>query len=65
VTLHVLDVSGRIVRTLLAGESEPAGRSQLTWDGKNNAGRNVAAGTYFCRLETRGESETQRLVFIR
>jgi hypothetical protein len=44
----VYDVTGRAVRTL-ADEPVPAGVHHLSWDGRNNAGRQVPAGVYFIR----------------
>ena len=43
--IEVFDVSGRRVRTLEAGGSEPR-----TWDGLDQAGRRAPAGTYFLRI---------------
>lgn len=51
VTLTVYDVTGRRVRGLAAGVF-PAGQHGFTWDGTNDAGWPVAAGTYLARLTT-------------
>jgi hypothetical protein len=58
VRLRVLDLQGRVVATLIDGE-QPAGRSQVAWEG---GGRSARAGVYFVRLESEGASETRRLV---
>lgn len=39
---------GTVVRTMTA--SKPAGDSSMKWDGKNNSGVLVAAGTYYYRI---------------
>lgn len=44
-TLTVKSSAGKVVRTLSA--SKPAGRTSITWNGRNNAGSLVAAGTYY------------------
>jgi hypothetical protein len=44
--LRVFREDGRLVRTLNA--SSHAGSLDWTWDGRNSAGRPVAAGVYFC-----------------
>jgi hypothetical protein len=49
-TLRVIDLSGRVVRTLLAGPV--AGSGSVTWDGRDDAGNPVPAGGYFCYLQT-------------
>jgi len=50
VDLAVYDLSGKLVRPLVAGRHHPAGAYTLTWDGRDLHGRNVASGTYVCRL---------------
>jgi hypothetical protein len=49
VRLVVVDISGRIVRTLESGELE-SGPHRVTWDGRDQSGDRVRAGVYFCRL---------------
>lgn len=64
VRLSVIDVTGRQVRTLVAG-TLPAGRYTMTWDGKDNAGRRLANGVYYVRMKT-GEYRIQhKLVLVR
>src|SRR5262245_43268663 len=47
----IYDLAGRLVRSLRSG-SLSAGRHTLSWDGKDESGRSVAAGVYFARVET-------------
>ena len=51
VDLAIFDARGRRVRTLLEGSAVAAGTMTLTWDGRDDAGRNVPGGVYFARLE--------------
>ena len=51
VTLKIYNLLGAEVKTLHAGALE-AGRHWLNWDGRNEAGKNVAAGIYLYRLTT-------------
>jgi hypothetical protein len=62
VSLVVLDVSGRRVRSLVAAV-QGAGRHAETWSGRDDAGRLVKAGLYLVRLETAQGSVTRKLVF--
>jgi hypothetical protein len=55
VKMQVYDVSGRLVRTL-ADRVFPAGKHTLTWDGTDNAGKQVARGVYFVRSVHEGNS---------
>ncbi|MGE8101080.1 flagellar hook assembly protein FlgD [Pseudomonas fluorescens] len=44
-TVTISDASGKVVRTLNLG-NRPAGSASFTWDGNDNSGAAVAAGTY-------------------
>ncbi|MGD9548531.1 MAG: FlgD immunoglobulin-like domain containing protein [Candidatus Krumholzibacteriia bacterium] len=65
VRLQVLDLRGRLVRTLVNGESQPAGSNRTVWNGCDDSGRQVASGTYFYRLEAGSYRETKRMVLIK
>lgn len=45
VTVSITDSAGNAVRTLNLG-ANPAGPLTITWDGRNNAGQSVPAGSY-------------------
>jgi uncharacterized repeat protein (TIGR01451 family) len=62
VSLRVYSVTGRLVRTLIDGP-QPAGQAQALWDGRDSAGRLVAPGVYFTRLEA-GEYRASRAVVL-
>jgi flagellar hook capping protein FlgD len=61
--LDVFDVKGRRVRDLLDG-FVTGGPHSVRWNGTDGAGRALAAGVYFCRLEGAGHSSTRRMVLI-
>ena len=60
VTLAIYGLDGRRVRTLADG-SLPAGPHALSWDGRDDRGRPVASGVYFCRLAAGGDVAVRRL----
>ena len=62
VRLSVLDVSGRVVATLLDGRF--AHRGSVSWDGRDRSGATAASGVYFVRLETEVGSTVRKLVLI-
>ena len=64
VRLNIYDVSGRLVRTLLAAEEIGAGRHEAIWNGRSDSGLTVASGVYFCRFEVGNLNETKRLTLI-
>jgi glucose/arabinose dehydrogenase len=53
VTLRIVDVSGRSVRTLVAA-AMPAGVHSVHWDGRTDDGSPASGGTYLWRLVTAG-----------
>ncbi len=63
VDLQVYDVSGRLIRTLV-GRNVRAGVYPFTWDGTNQVGDPVAAGTYYIRYQaadSKGSAKVQIL----
>ncbi|UCG50801.1 MAG: T9SS type A sorting domain-containing protein [Candidatus Latescibacterota bacterium] len=64
VTLRVYDVSGRLVKTVVAKEM-PGGSHTVTWDGTNNSGESVASGVYFYRLSAGERIATRKMVLLR
>ena len=67
VTIRIIDVAGRVVRTLLDRTTEP-GEYSVTWDGTTDTGSRSASGVYFARLEFDSgggtENATRKLVFL-
>lgn len=65
VDLSVFDARGRLVRTLLADETLPAGPGQTVWRGRDDAGLPVAAGVYFSVLATEDGRETRPMTLVK
>ena len=63
VRLSVYALTGQLVRTLIDGE-RPAGSYSLTWDGTDDAGRDVASGVYVCRMEAGDYRAVRKLVLV-
>ena len=63
VHVSVHDAAGKRVRTLDMG-TYTAGQHELTWDGRDDAGRGLASGTYLLRLETRDAVESRKLTLV-
>ncbi|MFH1501971.1 MAG: right-handed parallel beta-helix repeat-containing protein [Candidatus Eisenbacteria bacterium] len=63
-TVEVFSLNGRLVRSLLSGSSE-AGRRAVSWNGRDESGRQVASGVYFARLTTEYGSASSKLVLLR
>jgi len=65
-TLKILNLLGQEVRTLV-DDAKKSGDYSVTWDGRNNRGREVPSGIYFYLLSVDGGhwSETKRMVLLR
>ncbi len=63
-TLSVYDVTGRRVATLVAGFLA-AGGHEVSWDGRNEAGRTVASGVYVYRLDAGDVQVSRRMLLVK
>lgn len=61
--LTVVDVTGREVARLASG-ARVAGSYAFVWDGRDQAGRRAAAGTYLLRASLDGRVITRSVVYI-
>jgi hypothetical protein len=65
VRLTIFDLSGRLVRTLVAEQSLGAGYHEVRWDGADEQGRSAAAGIYIYRLEAANFITSRKLILLR
>jgi hypothetical protein len=65
VDLAVYNVAGKLVRRLIAGDVVAAGRHEVHWNGRDEAGRAVPAGVYLYRLTADGYSEARRMALVK
>ncbi|MBD3336655.1 MAG: hypothetical protein GF355_14175, partial [Candidatus Eisenbacteria bacterium] len=64
VELHLYDVSGRLVKSLVDGVQD-AGRWTAAWDGTDTRGKPLASGIYFSRLRAGSEERRLKLMLMR
>jgi hypothetical protein len=64
VSLKVFSFTGRLVR-ILVGENKGAGYHTISWDGRDDKGKKVASGIYFCKLETSRYSAIKKMILLR
>jgi len=62
-SLVVYNALGQKVRTIVDGQHE-AGKFAVKWDGKDDMGRLVSSGVYYCRLMAERFTETKKMVFM-
>ncbi len=62
--VHVFDVAGRLVRSLIDADMD-SGRHVVEWDGRNADGVPVSAGVYVRRFDASGATQSRKLVVVR
>jgi hypothetical protein len=64
VRLFVYNVQGRVVQRLV-DERQTAGEKSVVWQGRDDAGRAVASGVYFLRLDAGDRRLTRKMILQR
>lgn len=64
VELKIFDARGALVRTLVDGQVA-AGDQRVTWDGRDNGDRQVAAGVYLYRLRADGREIQKKMTLVK
>lgn len=64
VRLEIYDLRGTHVRTLVA-EDLPVGLHQVSWDGRDDAGRGVASGVYCYRLRAGRFGAVRKMMLLK
>ncbi len=65
VDLSVFDVTGRRVATLLDDDPREAGAHGVIWRGSDDAGRALAGGVYFYRLQAGDYLATKKMLLLK
>ena len=63
VSLKVYNVAGQLVKTVVDAQKS-AGNYSATWDGRDQAGRSVAAGVYLYQLRAGDRALTRKMVLL-
>lgn len=64
VRLEVFNLLGQKIKTLV-DEHQTVGNREVSWDGRNQAGDQVASGVYFYKLNAEDFTQTKKMVLIR
>lgn len=64
VSLTVFDASGRKIKNL-QNEFLSPGEYEITWFGKNDAGKNVPSGLYILRMQAGTQVDTRKMLLVR
>jgi len=64
VTMLIYDIMGRQVNILI-NEYKQAGYRSIQWDGRDNYGRLLGTGMYFCQIEAGSYSMVRKMVLLK
>ena len=64
VSLSIYNIQGEKIYTLL-NNFEKSGLHTMQWDGRNEAGQQVASGMYICKLTCEGISYLRKITFLK
>lgn len=64
VTLKIYNTGGQLVRSLIDG-NRSSGLYRVNWDGKDQAGNEVASGIYFYKLTAGNFSSIKKMILMK
>jgi len=64
VRMMVYNILGQQIRTLI-DEVRDAGQHRVIWDGRDDAGRPVASGVYFCQMTAGSYRQTRKMTLLK
>jgi len=64
VSIDVLDVSGRKIRSLYNGIQSP-GQHEIRWDARDDRGRSMSSGVYLFKVNVNGKQQTAKTLLLK
>ena len=64
-SLVIYSLAGQVVKTLLPGRTLKAGIHEVSWEGRDQQGRPVAAGVYLYRLTAGDQAIVRKMTLLR
>ncbi len=64
VSLHIYNITGQLVKTLVNGEQEP-GYYRVIWDGKDNKGNEVTSGIYLYKIIAGNFQQVRKMIIMK
>ncbi|MEJ2050427.1 MAG: T9SS type A sorting domain-containing protein, partial [Calditrichota bacterium] len=65
VTIHIYDILGQHIRTLMDKDKMEPGYYEIQWNGLNDSGNQVASGIYFLQFRTQQINRTIKMILQR
>ncbi len=64
ISISIYNIKGQKVKTLVTG-TQPAGDYNVSWDGKDESGKDVTSGIYFYKLKTQKNEITGKMLLLK
>ena len=64
ISISIYNIKGQKVKTLVTG-TQPAGSYNVTWNGKDESGKDVTSGIYFYKLRTQNNETTRKMLLLK
>jgi flagellar hook assembly protein FlgD len=64
VAVIIYNIIGQKVKTLFEGRNT-RGKHRIVWDGTNDNGKSAASGIYFCRVVSKDQAQTKKMVLTK
>jgi hypothetical protein len=65
VSIHIYNLKGQLIRSLLFDQNRGPGYHTLEWDGKDKNQQTVGSGIYYVKLETKEYNESRKMIYLR
>lgn len=65
VKLEILDIAGRVVKTLVDGVQAGGRRHEAAWNGTDDSGRRLPSGAYLSRLTVDGRTQARMVTLVK
>ncbi|SUZ80013.1 uncharacterized protein METZ01_LOCUS32867 [marine metagenome] len=65
VSIHVYNITGQLVKTLVDNQLVTSGTHKVVWNGKNNLDRKVSTGMYLYSLEWAGMKKVKSMTLLK
>ncbi|MCA9729332.1 MAG: T9SS type A sorting domain-containing protein [Candidatus Eisenbacteria bacterium] len=65
VSLRIVDVTGRLVRSVAEDLTLEAGEHRIAWDGKDRSGIEAPSGVYFVQVASKDGTDSRRITLVR
>ncbi|MCK4233036.1 T9SS type A sorting domain-containing protein [candidate division WOR-3 bacterium] len=65
ITLHIYDLSGRLVKSFVINTNHSVLTTVVFWDGKDNEGKLLPSGIYFCTFISAVNKKTEKITLLK